>query len=137
MFTRQFSRLMSPPLYGRLIRRWRNGRCRAVEATEGGEQTSWGSEGRCKRPSGIRGGAQSKKYVSKISRLTGTCLVYIYTSWIPGSARDPLSRSLSPPSLFPLSPLSYSSLPSTLPPSDYPASLRITAFPRYFLNLEA
>ena len=36
-----------------------------------------------------------------------------------------------------LSPLSYSSLPSTLPPSDYPASLRITAFPRYFLNLEA
>ena len=64
-------------------------------------------------------------------------LYYIDTSWIPGFARDPLSRSLSPPSLVPLSPLSYSSLPSTLPPSDYPASLRITAFPRYFLNLEA
>ena len=63
--------------------------------------------------------------------------IYIYTSWIPGFARDPLSRSFSPPSLIPLSPLSYSSLPSTLPPSDYPASLRITAFPRYVLNLEA
>ena len=51
---------------------------------------------------------------------------------------ETLSPGLSPPpSLVPLSPLSYSSLPSTLPPSDYPASLRITAFPRYFLNLEA
>ena len=51
---------------------------------------------------------------------------------------DTLSPGLSPPpSLVPLSPLSYSSLPSTLPPSDYPASLRISAFPRYFLNLEA
>ena len=51
---------------------------------------------------------------------------------------ETLSPSLSPPpSLVPLSPLSYPSLPSTLPPSDYPASLRITAFPRYFLNLEA
>ena len=65
-------------------------------------------------------------------------LYYIDTSWIPGFARDPLSRSLSPSlSSLSLSPLSYSSLPSTLPPSDYPASLRITAFPRYFLNLEA
>ena len=51
---------------------------------------------------------------------------------------ETLSPGLSPPpSLVPLSPLSYSSLPSTLPPSDYPASLRLTAFPRYFLNLEA
>ena len=51
---------------------------------------------------------------------------------------ETLSPGLSPPpSLVPLSPLSYSSLSSTLPPSDYPASLRITAFPRYFLNLEA
>ena len=51
---------------------------------------------------------------------------------------ETLSSGLSPPpSLVPLSPLSYSSLPSTLPPSDYPALLRITAFPRYFLNLEA
>ena len=51
---------------------------------------------------------------------------------------ETLSPGLSPPpSLVPLSPLSYSSLPSTLAPSDYPASLRITAFPRYFLNLEA
>ena len=51
---------------------------------------------------------------------------------------ETLSPGISaPPSLVPLSPLSYSSLPSTLPPSDYSASLRITAFPRYFLNLEA
>ena len=28
-----------------------------VEATEGGDQTSWGSECHCKRPSGARGGA--------------------------------------------------------------------------------
>ena len=42
---------------------------------------------------------------------------------------ETLSPGLSPPpSLVPLSPLSYSSLPSTLPPSDYPVSLRITAF---------
>ena len=45
----------------RLITRWRNGRCRVecgnVEA----------SEGHCKRPSGVRGGARSKKYVSKIT----------------------------------------------------------------------
>ena len=32
-----------------------------VEATEGGEQTSWGSEGCCKRPSGVRGGAPEQK----------------------------------------------------------------------------
>ena len=64
-------------------------------------------------------------------------LIYILTSWIPGFARDPSPGLSPPPSLVPLSPLSYSSLPSTLPPSDYPASLRITAFPRYFLNLEA
>ena len=42
---------------------------------------------------------------------------------------ETLSPGLSPPpSLVPLSPLSYSSMPSTLPPSDYPVSLRITAF---------
>ena len=35
---------------------------RNIEATE---DTSWGSEGRCKRPSGVRGGARSKKYMSK------------------------------------------------------------------------
>ena len=62
---------------------------------------------------------------------------YNITSWIPGFARDPLSRFLSPSLSRPSPPFSYSSLPSTLPPSDYPASLRITAFPRYFLNLEA
>ena len=50
---------------------------------------------------------------------------------------ETLSPGLSPPpSLVPLSLLSYSSLPSTLPPSNYPASLRITAFPRYFLTLK-
>ena len=32
---------------------------------EGGEQTSWGSEGRCKHPRWVRGGARSKTYVSK------------------------------------------------------------------------
>ena len=55
---------------------------------------------------------------------------YIYTSWLPGFARDPPSP---PP------PPSHSSLPSALPPSDYPASarifgvssLKITPFPRY------
>ena len=62
--------------------------------------------------------------------------IYILAGY-PASL-ETLSPCLSPPpSLVPLSPLSYSSLPSTLPPSDYPASLRITAFPRYFLNLEA
>ena len=40
--------------------------CGNVEATKGGEQASWASEGRCKRPSGVRGGARSKKYVSKM-----------------------------------------------------------------------
>ena len=65
--------------------------------------------------------------------------IYIYNilAGYPASL-ETLSPGLSPPpSLVPLSPLSYSSLPSTLPPSGYPASLRITAFPRYFLNLEA
>ena len=28
-------------------------------------KTSWESEGRCKRPTGVWGGARSKKYVSK------------------------------------------------------------------------
>ena len=33
-----------------------------VGTTEGGgEQTSWGSEGRCKHPSGVRGGAPEQK----------------------------------------------------------------------------
>ena len=64
------------------------------------------------------------------------CYIIILAGY-PASL-ETLSPGLSPPpSLVPLSPLSYSSLPSTLPPSDYPASLRITAFPRYFLNLEA
>ena len=35
--------------------------CGNVEATEGGEQTSWGSGGRCKPPSGVRGGAPEEK----------------------------------------------------------------------------
>ena len=62
---------------------------------------------------------------------------YMTLAGYPASL-ETLSPGLSPPpSLVPLSPISYSSLPSTLPPSDYPASLRITAFPRYFLNLEA
>ena len=60
---------------------------------------------------------------------------------VPGKRQRGYPASLEtlslPLPLVPLSPLSYSSLPSTLPPSDYPASLRITAFPRYFLNLEA
>ena len=45
----------------RLIARLRNGRCRA----ECGNVE--GSEWRCKRPSGVRGGARSKKYVSKMT----------------------------------------------------------------------
>ena len=70
MFTLHFSRYMSAPLYARLIARWRHGKCRASEifnvgTTECGEQTSWGSEVSCKRPSGVRGGAPEKKYVSK------------------------------------------------------------------------
>ena len=50
-----------------LIARWRHGRCRASEifnvgTTEGGERTSWGSEGRRrKRPIGVRGGAPEQK----------------------------------------------------------------------------
>ena len=65
-------------------------------------------------------------------------MIYIYILAGYPASLETLSPGLSPPpSLVPLSPLSYSSLPSTLPPSDYPASLRITAFPRYFLNLEA
>ena len=64
--------------------------------------------------------------------------MYIYILAGYPASLETISPGLSPPpSLVPLSPLSYSSLPSTLPPSDYPASLRITAFPRYFLNLEA
>ena len=35
--------------------------CGNVESTEGGEQTSWGSGGRCKPPSGVRGGAPEQK----------------------------------------------------------------------------
>ena len=67
-------------------------------------------------------------------------LYYIDIDILAGypASLETLSPGLSPPpSLVPLSPLSYSSLPYALPPSDYPASLRITAFPRYFLNLDA
>ena len=45
----------------RVIARWRNGRLRA----ECGNVE--GSEGRCKRPSGVRGGAPEQKYVSKMT----------------------------------------------------------------------
>ena len=62
---------------------------------------------------------------------------YIDTSWIPGFARDPLSRSLSPS-------LSRPSLPSLLfVPAFYPPSLGLPGFaqdnciPEIFLNLEA
>ena len=48
--------------------------------------------------------------------------IYIYTSWIPGFARDPLSRSLSPS-------LSRPSLPSLLfVPAFYPPSLGLPGF---------
>ena len=64
-------------------------------------------------------------------------LYYIDTSWIPGFARDPLSRSLSPS-------LSRPSLPSLLfAPAFYPPSLGLPGFaqdnciPEIFLNLEA
>ena len=51
-----------------------------------------------------------------------SCSVYIYTSWIPGFARDPLSRSLSPS-------LSRPSLPSLLfVPAFYPPSLGLPGF---------
>ena len=56
-------------------------------------------------------------------------LLYIYVLAGYPASLETLSPGLSPPpSLVPLSPLSYSSLPSTLPPSDYPVSLRLTAF---------
>ena len=49
-----------------LIARWRNGKCRAVAMSKsrpaGGQ-----SEGRCKRPSGVRGGTPEQKYVSKMT----------------------------------------------------------------------
>ena len=45
----------------RLIARWRNGRCRA----ECGNVE--GSEGRCKRPSGVREASGAKKYLSKMT----------------------------------------------------------------------
>ena len=64
-------------------------------------------------------------------------LYYIDTSWIPGFARDPLSRSLSPS-------LSRPSLPSLVfVPAFYPPSLGLPGFaqdnciPEIFLNLEA
>ena len=48
--------------------------------------------------------------------------IYIYTSWIPGFARDPLSRSLSPS-------LSRPSLPSLLfVTAFYPPSLGLPGF---------
>ena len=73
---------MSPPLYTRWIAGWRNGRCRAscdqkwewdfqcgnVEAIEGGEQTSWGSEGAVRAPAGYGTAPRSKKYVSKMKK---------------------------------------------------------------------
>ena len=62
-------------------------------------------------------------------------LLYIYLLAGYPASLETLYPGLSPPPS--LVPLSYSSLPSTIPPSDYPASLRITAFPRYYLNLEA
>ena len=60
-------------------------------------------------------------------RVTSLLYTYYTVAGYPASL-ETLSPGLSPsPSLVPLSPLSYSSLTSTLPPSDYPASLRITA----------
>ena len=56
--------------------------------------------------------------------ISSTCgsMAYIYTSWIPGFARDPLSRSLSPS-------LSRPSLPSLLfVPAFYPPSLGLPGF---------
>ena len=69
---------------------------------------------------------------SWIMLIQSASAVILYTSWLPGFARDPLPVPLSSS----LSPLSYSSLPS-LPPSDCLASPRITAFPRYFFKLYA
>ena len=65
----------------RVIARWRNGRCRA----ECGNVE--GSEGRCKRPSGVRGGARSKKYVSK--RLTGSNTSYRHIDDFPLNGHPP------------------------------------------------
>ena len=56
------------------------------------------------------------------SCITCVTYIYIYTSWIPGFARDPLSRSLSPS-------LSRPSLPSLLfVPAFYPPSLGLPGF---------
>ena len=70
MFTLHFSRYMSPPLYTRLIARWRHGRCRASEilnvgTTEGGEQTSWGLRGAVSALAGHGAAPRNKKYMSK------------------------------------------------------------------------
>ena len=43
-----------------VIARWRNGRYRAAFEC-GNVEASWGSDGRCKRPSGVRGGAPEQK----------------------------------------------------------------------------
>ena len=74
---------MVPPLYGRLIARWRHGRCRDAKLWSEMRVGFWmweylshrrwradqlGSEGRCKRPSGVRGGASEQKYVSKMKK---------------------------------------------------------------------
>ena len=90
------------------------------------------STGRCHS---VNNSSESSDRTSNISCHSLTMLNPLFlTSWLPGFARDPLPLPLSSS----LSPLSYSSLPSPfLPPSDCPASPRITAFPRYFFKLYA
>ena len=68
MFTLQLLRLTSPPLYGRLIGRWRHGRCRASEIFNVGmskpSRPAGGLRGAVSTPAGYGAAPRSKKYGS-------------------------------------------------------------------------
>ena len=114
------------------------GVCRRVSACVGVCRRVSACVGVCRRVSACVGVCRRvTKTANAIAIVMTTTNKHIHTY---GCIKHQLvTRLRSGPSLpFPLSsslsPLSYSSLSSTLPPSDYPASPTITAFPRYFFK---
>ena len=76
MFTLQFLGYVSPPIYGRLITRWRHGRCRASEILNVGmskppkvaSRPAGRLRGAVSAPAGYGEAPRSQKYVSKMKK---------------------------------------------------------------------